>query len=66
MSWKHCSEITLTLDYFQEGASDDAMLMLIGNKMDLAEDDTSKVVSMKNGSQLADVKICQNIHWFPN
>jgi len=37
--------------------SEDAVLLLLGNKCDLAEDDSSKAVKMKDGSRLADVRI---------
>ncbi|XP_060566027.1 EF-hand calcium-binding domain-containing protein 4B-like isoform X4 [Ruditapes philippinarum] len=38
----------------QDGVSDEAVLVLLGNKNDLPEDDEGKAVKMKNGSQLAD------------
>ncbi|XP_045174235.2 EF-hand calcium-binding domain-containing protein 4B-like isoform X2 [Mercenaria mercenaria] len=38
----------------QDGASDDAVLVLLGNKNDLPEDDDTKAVKMKDGSRLAD------------
>ncbi|WAR02740.1 EFC4A-like protein [Mya arenaria] len=38
----------------QEGASEDAVLLLLGNKSDLSEDDDKKAIKMKDGSHLAD------------
>lgn len=38
----------------QDGVSDEAVLVLLGNKNDLPEDDEGKAVKMKNGSRLAD------------
>lgn len=43
--------------YLQEGVSDDAILLLLGNKMDLAEETHQKAVTMKDGSHLADVSV---------
>ncbi|KAL4225761.1 Calcium release activated channel regulator [Mactra antiquata] len=38
----------------KEGVSDDAVLVLLGNKNDLVEDDSDKAVKVKDGSRLAD------------
>ncbi|KAH3887640.1 hypothetical protein DPMN_011658, partial [Dreissena polymorpha] len=53
------SEVTFTnvrnwMISVKEGASEDAVLLLLGNKCDMAEDDYCKVVKMKCGSHLAD------------
>ncbi|XP_052800397.1 EF-hand calcium-binding domain-containing protein 4B-like isoform X4 [Mya arenaria] len=53
------SETTFTnvrnwMDSVKEGASEDAVLLLLGNKSDLSEDDDKKAIKMKDGSHLAD------------
>ena len=37
------------------------MLVLIGNKIDLSEDDQRRVVKTKDGAKLADVSMTYNI-----
>jgi hypothetical protein len=40
---------------FKECASDECVLAVIGNKIDLCENDESRVVKYKDGANLADV-----------
>ena len=45
---------------FQEGASEELVSVLLGNKSDLPEEDGSKLVKMKDGIRLADVSSIAN------
>jgi len=40
----------------QEGTEEGTVLLLAGNKTDLSEDDDDRVVKMKDGARLADVR----------
>ena len=46
---------------FQEGASEELVSVLLGNKSDLPEEDGSKLVKMKDGIRLADVSSIANL-----
>lgn len=43
--------------YLQELAEDDCVIILIGNKIDLCDDDEQRPVKYKDGAKLADVSL---------
>ena len=47
--------VTLCYVTLQEGTEDGTVMVLVGNKTDLAEDDDNRVVKTKDGVKLADV-----------
>ena len=50
-------EQLLSLCLLQEGTEYGTVLLMIGNKLDLVDDETPQVISAKNGSRLAEVRI---------
>ena len=52
-TWFYCVSMII----FKECASEECVLAIIGNKIDLCENDESRVVKYKDGSCLADVII---------
>ena len=49
--------------FLQEGASEELVSVLLGNKSDLPEEDGSKVVKMKDGIRLADVSYDKSVNF---
>lgn len=53
----HTHNSTQCLFFLQETAEDDCVIVLVGNKTDLCDDDEQRPVKYKDGAKLADVNL---------
>lgn len=48
------------MESVKDGADESAVIVLVGNKLDLAESDETKIIKYKEGSRVADVRLFNN------